>query len=228
VFLSTLVPRARDLLEQISGTPVASGFYLAGGSAVALHLGHRVSVDLGFFTPSEHYEAEPLLQALRGLGRVAIQQQGTGTLVASVDDVQVSFFVYPYPVLDPFAGLDLARIASLLDLGLMMVVAISQRERMRDFIDLHAVCRSGHDLASLFGRLPAKYPGISLPTYHLLRALVYFDDAEQDPPPAYARAVVVGWDQELLRLPGDVVDGTISFLRRRKPRRPLAREPVSR
>jgi hypothetical protein len=193
VFLSTLVPRARDLFGEIGREPAASGFYLAGGSAVALHVGHRISVDLDFFTPSEHYEPEPLLQALRGLGRVAIQQQGTGTLVASVDDVQVSFFVYPYPVLEPYIGLELARIASLLDLGLMKVVAISQRGKMRAFIDLHAVCRSGHDLASLLERLPAKYPGISLPTYHLLRALVYFDDAEQDPPPRML--VQWSWDE---------------------------------
>jgi hypothetical protein len=130
---------------------------------------------------------------LRGLGRLAIQQQSRGTLVASIDGVQVSFFVYPYPVLEPFAALEQARVASLLDLGLMKIVAISQHGRMRDFIDVHAVCRNGYDLQALLDRLPAKYPGISLPTYHLLRALVYFEDAEQDPVPRML--VEWSWDE---------------------------------
>lgn len=180
MFDATLTPQARSLLDSIGALQPARGFYLAGGSAVALHLGHRVSIDLDFFTPAEDYEPDPLIQALRTTGLIAVQQQSRGTLIATIDGVQVSFFVYPYPVLEPLLELGSARIASLLDLGLMKIVAISQRGRMRDFIDLHATLRNGYQLQGLLDRLPAKYPGISLPTYHLLRALVYFEDAEQD------------------------------------------------
>lgn len=183
MFPSTLPAPAGVLLERLGSEPAASGFYLAGGSALALHLGHRVSVDLDYFTTRTDYAAEPLVQALRDLGDLRIQQQGRGTLVASLDGVQVSFFVYPYPLLEPFAAVGSARVASILDLGLMKIVAISQRGRMRDFIDLHAVCRSGYDLRALLDRLPDKYVGIAMPAYHLLRAMAYFDDAEQDAPP---------------------------------------------
>ena len=54
---------------------------------------------------------------------------------------------------------------------------------MRDFVDLHAICAQGFLLADLLHRLPRKYPDLTYPSYHILRSLVYFDDAERDVPP---------------------------------------------
>jgi hypothetical protein len=133
VFIHTLTDDAKGLLIGISRSPTATEFYLAGGSAVALHLEHRVSVDLDFFTENDDYEPEPLLQSLRRIGPLAIQQQGRGILVAVLQGVQISFFAYPYPVLEPFAQFVGARIASLSDIALRKIVAIGQRGKMRDF-----------------------------------------------------------------------------------------------
>ena len=183
MFVHTLTDDARGLLGAISRSRTATSFYLAGGSAAALHLGHCVSVDLDFFTENDDYEPEPLQQSLRRIGPLTIQQQGRGTLVAVLRGVQVSFFTYPYPVLEPFAELEGARIASLSDIALMKLVAIGQRGKMRDFVDLYAICARGHPLADLLHRLPSKYPDLTYPSYHILRSLVYFDDAEGDAPP---------------------------------------------
>jgi len=192
VFVHTLTDDAKGLLGAISRSGTATEFYLAGGSAAALHLGHRVSVDLDFFTENDDYEPEPLQQSLRRIGPLTIQQQGRGTLVAALQGVQISFFAYPYPVLEPFAELEGARIASLPDIALMKIVAIGQRGRMRDFVDLHAICAQGYPLEDLLHRLPRKYPDLTYPSYHIFRSLVYFDDAERDVPPRMLSVLV--WD----------------------------------
>lgn len=182
MFCHTLDSQARELFIGLGREPWIEAFYLAGGSAAALHLGHRVSVDLDFFS-EQAYEVEPLVQRLRALGRLTIQQQSPGTMVGRLDGVRISFFTYPYPLLEKPIIVDGVRVASLSDIALMKIVAIGQRGRMRDFVDLVFICRAGWSLEELLRRIPQKYTTVSYPSYHLLRALTYFDDAEGDEPP---------------------------------------------
>ena len=65
MFVHTLTDDAKGVLGAISRSRTAAEFYLAGRSAAALHLGHRVSIDLDFFTKNDDYEAESLHQSLR-------------------------------------------------------------------------------------------------------------------------------------------------------------------
>jgi len=183
MFLHTLPADARRLLKPLGQEPLLRLFYLAGGSAAALYLGHRVSVDLDFFTSQDHYEAEPLIQRLQTIGRLDIQHQGRGTLVGQLDGVRISFFVYPYPLLAELMDLEGLQMAHLLDIAMMKLVAISQRGTMRDFVDLYYICQHGHELAKLLRKAPKKYKAVSYPSYHLLRALTYFADAEGDQAP---------------------------------------------
>jgi predicted nucleotidyltransferase component of viral defense system len=181
MFEGTLSPNARQLLTQLGQEPLAQPSYLAGGSALALHLGHRTSIDLDFFTSESNYQSEPLVQRLRTIGELVVQQQSETTLVGSLNGVRLSFFFYPYPALGEFIELDEVQIASLLDIALMKLIAISQRGKKRDFVDLYFICQHGYSLDDLLTRLVDKYPKVSI--YHLLRSLVYFGDAEGDPPP---------------------------------------------
>ncbi|GAB4529260.1 MAG: nucleotidyl transferase AbiEii/AbiGii toxin family protein [Anaerolineae bacterium] len=183
MFVRTLPTNARRLLKQLGQGSLAKSFYLAGGSAAALHLGHRVSIDLDFFTPRDDYEAEPLTQQLRAIGHLNIQQQGRGTLIGLLKGVRISFFSYPYPLLAETAELDRIAIAHLLDIALMKLIAISQRGTKRDFIDLYFICQHGYRLDDLLRRVPEKYQTVSYSSYHLLRALAYFADADADETP---------------------------------------------
>lgn len=183
MFLHTLPADARQLLMRLGQEPLVQPFYLAGGSAAALHMGHRVSVDLDFFTPQEHYAAEPLTQQLSKIAPLRVQQQSPGTLVGLLGGVRISFFVYPYPLLMEPVELERCRIAHLLDIALMKLIAISQRGTKRDFVDLYFVCQHDLDLGDLLRQIPDKYATVSYPSYHLLRALVYFDDADKDASP---------------------------------------------
>jgi hypothetical protein len=146
-------------------------------------LGHRVSADLDFFTP-EMYDPAVLTPHLEEIGTVTVRQQSAGTFVGSLAQTRISFFYYGYPLLEPPAVFRGVRIASLLDIALMKITAISQRGRKRDFIDLYFICKEqGCALDDLLKHIPEKYATLSYPSYHLIRALAYFDDAEKDPPP---------------------------------------------
>jgi hypothetical protein len=183
MFVNTLPAHARELLEKFGQEPVIRSFYLAGGSAAALHLSHRVSIDLDFFTPEEHYETELLTQRLSAFGHLDVQQQSQGTLIGVLAGVQVSFFTYPYPLLGELAELNHVAVAHLLDIALMKLIAVSQRGTKRDFVDLYFICQHGYGLEDLLHRIPEKYHTVSYSSYHLLRALVFFADAEEDEPP---------------------------------------------
>ena len=196
MFVETLTSAAYELLKAIGRLELPSAFYLAGGSAAALHLGHRVSIDLDFFTQDPAYDMEAMLRALSSIGRLDVRQQAAGTLIGTLQQVQTSFFVYPYPLLRPPKELEKVRIADLYDIALMKIIAITQRGTRRDFIDLYFICRSGIKLAVLLEDIAKKYHSIHYPAYHVLRSLAYFADAEKDAPPRSLAA----WDWEQIKL----------------------------
>ncbi len=182
MFVQTLSRPAQKLLVQLGRQRWMRDFYLAGGGAAALHLGHRLSVDLDFFCPKE-LNTPLLLRRLQKIGKFDLTRDAWGTLTGLLAGVRVSFFAYPYPLLQPTQKLWGVRIASLLDIGLMKLVAISQRGSRRDFFDLFFTCRQNIPLAELLSMLPRKFPGVKYSLSHILRSLVYFDDAEKEPMP---------------------------------------------
>ena len=194
MFFNTLPPEARELFTAVGKLEAVRGFYLAGGSAAALHLGHRVSVDLDFFG-SEGFAPEVLTRELTTVGSLTIQQQDPNTLLGLLSNVRISFFGYPYPLIEASAAYEGIRVASLRDLGLMKCVAISQRGRKRDFVDLYYICEAGIALEELLKQMPRKYREVTYPSYHLLRSLTYFDDAENDPDPD----MLIPWDWRAIR-----------------------------
>ena len=160
-----------------------SGFYLGGGTAVALHLGHRRSEDFDWLLPGKLAEPMILAAEARSAGlSVENVQVARGTLHAAMNDVRVSFFEYPYPLLSPLSDWPecSSSLASLEDLGCMKLAAIAQRGSRKDFIDLYFIDKhmSLDRLLSLYGR---KYSTDDI--NHVLIGLSYFDDAEEEPCP---------------------------------------------
>ncbi len=188
MFLDTLDPATRLLFKQLGREPLISPFFLAGGSALALHLGHRVSLDLDFFSLAQ-YSMPELVNHLQTLGHLAIESQSQDTLVGELNNVKLSFFTYPYPLLNETAECEGIQLASLLDIALMKIAAIGQRGTKRDFVDLYFLCQQGFTLDNLLHQMPQKFPTVTYPSYHLLRALAYFEDAERDDLPKMLKPV---------------------------------------
>lgn len=115
-----------QLIERLAAVEnIRGAFYLAGGTALALQLGHRKSNVLDLFAPKP-FDIERLSWRVVALGgRVRVAEQGT--LHATIDGVKASFFYYPYGLLKPFVRYRGLNIAAIEDIACMKVIAIAQR-----------------------------------------------------------------------------------------------------
>lgn len=157
-------------------------FYLAGGTAVAVWLGHRESIDLDFFS-AQKINTLRLRQKLSSCGAFLLDEESAGTLHGTLDGVKVSFLEYPYPLLQPLADYDGVNIADLQDLACMKLEAIASRGKKRDFIDVYALSQRGNSLRAMVAWFEQKYSGLQYNLAHLIKSLVFFQDAEHDPMP---------------------------------------------
>ena len=192
MFIETLPEATQRSLELLGAKKITRGFYLAGGSALALHLGHRLSVDLDFFTV-QSFDALALSRRLAQADTFTQEQRKKDTLLGAFAQVKVSFFRYSYPMLAPTATVLNTAIASVPDIGAMKLDAIGTRGRKRDFIDLYFVCRAGHSLEEVLGWYREKYQGVEVNLIHYIKALTYFEEAEADPMPRMLKRV--SWDR---------------------------------
>lgn len=171
----------------------AQGFYLAGGTALALQLGHRTSIDFDFYTASNWHEILPLETALRQVMSFTTDHIADGTLIGHCNTVELSFFRYQYPLIAPLIDTDSLHVAAVADIAAMKMVALSQRGLRRDFIDIHAIATQ-YGMREVFAWTQKKFP--QLDAYILLRALTYFEDADSDPADARIRLLQpVEWSQ---------------------------------
>ena len=168
-------------LAELERSSVLSPFYLAGGTGLALQLGHRRSQDLDFFS-TELFDEESALQKIQHVSDFSLISRAPHTLHAAIRGVKVRFLGYDYPLLFPPNTFLEVRVADPRDIGCMKISAIASRGTKRDFFDLHA--ESQHvSLAELLDLFEKKFAQARYNRAHLLKSLVYFEDAEKDPNP---------------------------------------------
>jgi hypothetical protein len=184
---SILTPVQVSVLRALGPLAKSEGFYLAGGTAIALRFGHRRSIDFDWFAPTfENTDALIAQIAKHGLA-LTVAQVEAGTIIGSIDGVKVSFFQYRYPLVDPLDfwpdfGVD---IASVRDLQAMKLLAIAQRGSRKDFVDVHELLQQGAPLRDMLQAFNVKF---STDRISVLRGLAYFDDAEAEPMPEMLNA----------------------------------------
>lgn len=183
MFEQVLSTTTQGNLARIAETSLGERFYLGGGTAVALHLGHRQSYDLDLFTQEWDFPLDLPRRELAPLGEVEVIHQEGKTFIATLDGEQISFFVYPYPLVDALSMFEGVRIAGLSDLAAMKLDAISSRGTKRDFVDLYQICQDVFSLREAIRRFERKYADVRYSMVHLLKSLHYFQDAEPDPMP---------------------------------------------
>jgi hypothetical protein len=159
----------------------SKGFYLAGGTALAIHYGHRISVGLDWFTSQPFEDGMLLAQVLRNSGLdLEIEQVSPGTLHGSIQEVRVTFLQYQYPMLKSvrhWQDMD-CDLAPLEDLSCMKLSAIAQRGARKDFCDLYALGKISFSLQEMLGFYQKKFGIRDIGS--VLYGLVYFDDAENE------------------------------------------------
>ena len=177
--LDVLPGPQRRLWTELVAVP--EEFTLYGGTAVALHLGHRVSLDFDFFG-DRPLDPTHLMPAIPFLAGATVTQRAPNTLSCVVDrggDVKLSFFGLPeLPRLSApsFAADICLKVASLLDLAGTKAAVVQMRAEAKDYVDIDAILLDGRiDLATALGAGRALY-GDSFNPQNTLKALSYFDD----------------------------------------------------
>ena len=210
----TLPHATKKALQYLSGCEWirSSSWYLAGGTALALQAGHRTSVDLDFFTKEKEFPHASITAYMPEEDWISDIER-PGTLYGRLHGAQISFIAYPFFIpKEPMLHYGTVSVLSARDIAVMKIVAISQRGRKRDFIDLYWYATNKEPLEDVIKRLPEQYPTVAHDYQHIMKALIYFADAEEDPMPvlnfdadwetvkAYFRREVPAITKRLLKL----------------------------
>lgn len=176
-----LTPATAAALKKLHRAAFIKKFYLAGGTALALHYGHRESVDLDWFC-ERPFRTATVSAALSKLGNFKLVNEEVNTVDGILDGVKVSFFTYPYRMVRRPASFDGFAVACVADIACMKINAIAGRNARKDFIDLFCILeREGWTLADIFRLCDKKFVGSTRDIYHVMRALVYFEEADAQP-----------------------------------------------
>lgn len=161
-----------------------SKWYLAGGTALALQEGHRQSVDLDFFTPLGKFNETGVERELFNTGEWETTLLEKGTIFGIFSKAKMSLIAYPFFIpSDDFVQCGTVKILTSKDIATMKVVAISQRGRKRDFVDMYWYCSKYEKLGAVIERALQHYSGQEHNIPHILKSLTYFEDADADPMP---------------------------------------------
>ncbi len=162
-------------------TPLVENFYLAGGTGLALHLGHRRSRDVDLFS-YDAFDPESFVHTLQALPEFGVTSKAEGTLHCLLRGVKVSLLAYPYPLLFPTERLGRLSVADVRDIACMKIAAIAGRATKRDFVDLYLVSRD-LGLPPLLDLFRQKFAQANYSLPHILKSLSYFEEADMDPMP---------------------------------------------
>ena len=171
----------KDILQTLSSQSWLDAFYLVGGTALALHIGHRQSVDFDFFTGSD-FKNRDIISYLMKLGQFELFDEAQHTVNGSLNNVKLSFIKYDYPLLKSTHTCSSVQIADIIDIATMKLSAISGRGDKKDFIDMCFLLKQ-FAFSELFAAYKEKYGEQVSNFYHLQKSLLYFKDAESQPMP---------------------------------------------
>lgn len=187
MFTQTLLPDTVRAINKIGKVPTFQKAYLAGGTALALQLGHRISVDLDFFT-SEHFDERPVSQELGTIREFSLEQLAPATILGKIGETRLSLFFYKYNLLEGPQKFEGVKLAGKKDIATMKINALESRGTKRDFIDLYFLSRE-FTIEKMIGFYDQKYKCLEEHLYSIVKSLNYFADAEEDPMPKMLSAV---------------------------------------
>ena len=202
MYTNTLPGNTETVLHKLSQSKIVQGFYLTGGTALSLQLGHRESQDLDFFSQKD-FQPEELQRELEKLGNLGSVELSLGTLNCFLDEVKLQFLHYPYPLLEEKITWENVQISSKLDIACTKLITVSARGSKKDFIDIYFLLNE-YPLPTLFEKLALKYANNDYNEAHILKSLVYFADADEQPMPRMHREV--SWEkvkEEIIKIVKD-------------------------
>jgi predicted nucleotidyltransferase component of viral defense system len=166
------------LLLRLSSCGALNRFALGGGTSLALRFGHRISVDLDYFTPEE-FQPDMLAESLDLDGATVLSVAKNSLRLVSAG-VKIDLLRHAYPEVAPIDTIEGHRLISIPDLAAMKLNAITNRGSKKDFYDLSELLHR-HSLDEMLRFFGTKYPATD--PFAVIRSLAWFDDAEHEPDP---------------------------------------------
>jgi len=183
IYPQTLPPKTAQLFQVLSQTKpeFLSSFYLSGGTALSLQLGHRESEDLDFFTKAP-FQPNQIERQLLPYGTLSETELAPGTLNTYLNGVKLQFLLYPYRLIEPLIPWEDVNLSSVIDIACTKLQTIGMRGSKKDFIDLYFLLQQ-FSLETFLEQIKKKYEESDYSETHILKSLIYFDDAETQPIP---------------------------------------------
>ena len=188
MFEQVLPGNTKAILAVLEKSEIIQKAYLAGGTALALQLGHRISHDLDFFT-QEEFDEQILLPEIKKITNFQLEKIAWRTILGKFEQVRFSIFYYKYPLLYAAKKFGMIKITDIRDIAAMKIAAIASRGTKRDFVDLYFICKEIISLGEAIQFYDKKYKNLATTEMHIMKSLVYFEDAESDAMPKMLKKV---------------------------------------
>ena len=175
LYTETVESGTLELLRRLMRDNRFSDFLLAGGTNLALRLGHRKSIDLDLFS-YQHFDAISLAEYLtKNYNFEKVDVRNKDTVKGFINDIKIDIIAHVYPLIDePFLAENVIRLYSIRDIVAMKLTAVSDSgKRLKDFVDI-AFLSTQMSLNQMLEAYAQKYKGSS--ALHAVRGLAYFDD----------------------------------------------------
>jgi len=174
--LSTIEQSTFELLKKLQKLPLLAKTRLVDGTALALQIGHRKSIDLDFFGELD-FDIQELIDNIKEFASLTILSESKNIHVYSINGIKVDFVNYKYPWIDDATCEDGILLAGIRDIAAMKIAAIIGRGTKKDFIDI-AFLLQRFSLKEILDFYSLKYNDGSI--FMAMKSLTYFDDAESD------------------------------------------------
>jgi hypothetical protein len=171
-----LADKQRKLIPLIKA--FSKDYYLVGGTAIALHIGHRRSIDFDLFTTHDIKRRNIRNRIEKeGFAVESVLYEAFDQLHVIVNSVKITFFNFPYEVAHPIDFEGIILIPALLDLAAMKTYALGGRAKWKDYVDLYFVLKDYHNLKEISSRAAEIFRN-SFNAKLFREQLCYFDDID--------------------------------------------------
>ncbi len=185
IFKEALPTYSYELLKRVSKNTGFSKFYLAGGTSLALQIGHRKSVDLDFFS-SEPFSSNITSELKDDYKAISISNNSIELIV---ENTKVMFWYFAFPLIKELVKKEKLSLADPLDIGLMKLLAIQGRTTKKDIIDLYFIDKEIIKLEDLLELFESSYKETSFNAYSSLKSLFDIEKLKNDPMPEMLKEV---------------------------------------
>jgi hypothetical protein len=168
-----LTPEQQELLPFVAS--FKDTFGLGGGTAIALQIGHRESIDFDMFSFNE-FDNSKIRRVFSKKGKkLNIIRSGTGQLTFTIDEVHMTFFHFPYEIEYSKSFDDIAKMPDLLTLAAMKAFALGQRSKWKDYVDMYFILREHHSVEDIILKADSLF-STEFNGKLFRQQLAYFDD----------------------------------------------------